>query len=179
MFRILFVFAGVLLFSSFAGACSCAMSQPPEESLEAADAVFAGTVTDIADPFQPGSYHSTAADRHVTFNVSEVWKGPDYESIVVSTAVSSASCGYSFSEDEDYLVYARGAEDELSVSLCSRTAVLDEAEEDIAALGSGDAPAMQGQNYVPLSSSTLLVGIVAGIAVFISGAFLVFRRYHQ
>jgi hypothetical protein len=76
----------------------------------------------------------------VTFDVSQVWKGPEFTSLAVSTAQSSASCGYTFEFGRDYLVYAYGAEENLEVGLCSRTQLLADAEADLAELGQATEP---------------------------------------
>ncbi|MBT8469118.1 MAG: hypothetical protein KJN97_10245, partial [Deltaproteobacteria bacterium] len=52
------------------------------------------------------------------------------------TAGSSAACGYTFVKGETYLVYAdRDEADPMRVSLCSRTALVADAEEDLDFLG--------------------------------------------
>jgi hypothetical protein len=73
----------------------------------------------------------------VRFSVVTAWRGVDTREVTVSTHRSSAMCGYPFQEGEEYLVYARGGEG-LTVSLCSRTAPLADAGEDLAALGAGE-----------------------------------------
>jgi hypothetical protein len=77
----------------------------------------------------------------VTFRVSKVWKGPISATLAVTTARSGASCGYEFESGRDYLVYAEGTDQGLTVSLCSRTQRLSEADEDLAILGDGIVPA--------------------------------------
>ena len=54
---------------------------------------------------------SSADPVKVTFEVSKIWKGPDYKTLVVTTARDGASCGYPFKQDEEYIVYAYGEED--------------------------------------------------------------------
>jgi hypothetical protein len=72
----------------------------------------------------------------VTVRVKEVWKGEVTEEVQVHTAGSSAACGYSFAKGSVYLIYAvRDEADPLRVSLCSRTALLDDAKEDLDSLG--------------------------------------------
>ncbi|MGI0082397.1 MAG: hypothetical protein ACREAG_03720 [Nitrosopumilaceae archaeon] len=63
---------------------------------------------------------SSAQHIPVKFDVQRVWKGPIEKTIIVSTAISSASCGYEFQEGETYLVYAYGKES-LQTGLCTRT----------------------------------------------------------
>lgn len=69
-------------------ACSCAPLPSPQESLEKSTAVFAGKVTGIDIPNR--IIISSADPVSVTFNVSEIWKGPDYKTLVVTTAREEA-----------------------------------------------------------------------------------------
>ena len=70
----------------------------------------------------------------VGFDVSRVWKGYDYQTMYLTTARSGATCGFTFVEGEEYLVYSSNA---ATVSLCSRTRPMSEAKEDLAALDEG------------------------------------------
>ena len=76
----------------------------------------------------------------VSLRVSEVWKGPRRQTVVVDAAADSGSgCGYPFEEGREYLVYATG--EDPSVSLCSETKPLSGADADLALLGnSGEKP---------------------------------------
>jgi hypothetical protein len=114
-------------------ACSCIPPGPPADELKKAAAVFAGEVVRLSG----GSGEGTVT---VTFRVSRVWKGPQERTLVVTTPGSSASCGVSFEEGKSYLVYAEGEQEDLRAYLCSRTAELSAATEDLAALGEGTAP---------------------------------------
>ena len=120
-------------------ACSCIAPPPPAEALAAADAVFAGEVTAVSAPLESG-----AATINVTFAVTQRWKGPSDATLVVGTSGSSASCGVSFTTGQRYLVYASTSEGQLSTNLCSRTAPLDSAADDLAALGAGQGGATPG-----------------------------------
>ena len=73
----------------------------------------------------------------VGFEVSTVWKGPSYATAYLTTARSEASCGFTFDEGEEYIVYSR---DGSTVSLCSRTALLENAEAELNELGEGHKP---------------------------------------
>ena len=66
-----------------------------------------------------------------------VWKGPLYQTMYLTTLRSEASCGFTFVEGVSYVVYSR---DGSTVSLCSRTARLSEAIDDLAVLGEGYMP---------------------------------------
>ena len=119
-------------------ACSCMQSPAPQEAMAGSVAVFAGTVTNIQQP--SGLTQSSADPSLVTFEVSQVWKGPEFTNLQIQTAQSSASCGFDFEFGRDYLVYASGTEAELSASLCSRTTLLTNAEADVADLGEAITP---------------------------------------
>ncbi len=126
-------------FASPTYACSCIMPPAPEQALADASAVFAGQVVDAA-PEAEGEVVSSADPIAYTFEVSEVWKGEATPTVIIRTARDSASCGFSFVAGESYVVYATESEGVLSTNLCSRTAPLANAEEDLTALGEGQVP---------------------------------------
>ncbi len=144
-------------------ACSCAMPPPPHEALEHTDAVFIGTVAEVVEA--DGAFV-------VRFRVDRRIKGPRGEEVTVRTASSSAACGYYFREAREYLVYAQKTDGHLHVSLCSRTARLPDAGEDLKAFGidEGDGSDLVGAsggrcggpNNVALLQTTffVLVGLV-------------------
>lgn len=120
-------------------ACSC---MAPPSVLEARDnshAVFSGEVIDME-----GSMSllggSSADPVTVTFNVHQAWKGVNSKEFVVYTAESEASCGFTFEKNNAYLVYANEHEGKYEVSLCSRTASLSTAADDVNMLGAGFVP---------------------------------------
>ncbi|MFQ5569324.1 MAG: hypothetical protein ACE5G0_06590 [Rhodothermales bacterium] len=121
-----------LLAARSAAACSCVVPPPPQEALEEATVVFVGKVLSIdrEDDLFPM--------LRVTLWVKHPIKGFFIETIEVQTARDSAMCGFPFERGERYLVYAHEAEDALHVSLCSRTARLEEAKADLIALGVPD-----------------------------------------
>jgi hypothetical protein len=120
-------------------ACSCALPGPPDEELANAAAVFSGRVVSIVKPINFGSI-SSADPIEVTFQVQEVWKGSVSLTTTITTSRSGASCGYTFQKGNEYIVYAYGSENNLSVSLCSRTQPLEAAKVDLEELGIGSAP---------------------------------------
>ena len=125
-------------------ACSCVEPGSPSEELEKFDAVFAGRVVSIQHSFDPDTGVRGPGDRTtVGFEVSAVWKGDVHETMYVTTPPSDASCGFSFVEGEEYIVYGYDtgrADDGYSVGLCSRTALLGQAQADLDELGEGQAP---------------------------------------
>lgn len=128
-------------------ACSCVAPGTPAEELARSTAVYAGKVINIIDT-QPGPRFSSAHPLEVVFQVSKVWKGPAHSTLAVTTARSEVSCGYEFVKGQEYLVYARGTEDKLEASLCSRTNPLSTAVADLAALGQDNAPAAEGPKAI-------------------------------
>ena len=156
-------------------ACSCIPPRPPLEALERADAVFAGEVVSISEPKGLfGSWMASSTDPvTVEFRVSAVWKGESYETMLLETAWSSASCGFDFVPGDRYIVYARDG----WVSLCSRTKNIDKASEDITALGEGVAPMpgseRKGALFVPSSGGMVLA--VLGLAI-VAVVFTLWRR---
>ena len=119
-------------------ACSCVPPGSPAEERAASAAVFSGKVVDVDVP--GGTITNSADPVKVTLEVLRVWKGPAQPTLVVTTARDSASCGFNFTQGQEYLVYARGTATDLSASLCSRTRLLSEGAEDMAALGEGTRP---------------------------------------
>ncbi|WP_238652384.1 hypothetical protein [Paenibacillus piscarius] len=157
-------------------ACSCAVPSSPVEAMEKSTAVFEGTVTSMEKSSK--LVQSSGDPVYVTFLTGAHWKGEVGEQITVSTAQSSASCGFEFTEGERYLVYARGGAEgangtggadggaggtegtkgadgkaKLTVSLCSRTTLYSNAQEDLNELGAGmsvgsptEPPGIAGDN---------------------------------
>lgn len=115
---------------SRARACSC-MAVSFEDQLERASVVFEGRVE--ADRVE-------GMRRIVRFRVTQAWRGVSSEVVEVHTARDSAACGFNFVFGEHYLVYATGSTGAPEVSLCSRTARMDDADEDRRRLGSGTVP---------------------------------------
>ncbi|CAH1054551.1 hypothetical protein [Paenibacillus pseudetheri] len=118
-------------------ACSCVVPAEPLEAMESSSAVFTGKVVDKKEP--KGTLISSADPVKVTFEVDSSWKGVEGNQVTLTTALSSASCGFEFVEGESYIVYAsangEGESDKLVASLCSRTKLLASASEDLKELG--------------------------------------------
>jgi hypothetical protein len=118
---------GTLVCSAMpARACSCLPSGPPCQAYSKFPVVFAGTATDVSD--------EQRLHRLVRFRVDEAFKGVDGAEVEVHTGLGGGDCGYPFTEGTQYLVYASRNEKDgrLAVSICSRTAPLAEASDDIA-----------------------------------------------
>lgn len=163
-------------------ACSCVIPGPPDEELANSSAVFSGKVVNLSEPFAGFGPVSSADPIKVTFLVDKVWKGSVSQTTTISTARSSASCGYTFEKGGEYIVYAYGTENDLSVSLCSRTQPLDTALDDLAVLGFGAAPL--ADHFEGIGSHTdiqmpVLLGIGIAMIVLLVAVAVVIKRYSQ
>lgn len=151
-------------------ACTCLPPESPARELERSTAVFAGEVTSVEAP--SGPITSSADPVVVTFEVHTVWKGPTRDALAITTARSSASCGYEFVDGREYLVYASGEEDDLQVSLCSRTKPLTLAGTDLVALGRGERAGigalLQAYKYPFIAAVVVVVVLGAGIRLLVS-----------
>ncbi|MFC7371635.1 hypothetical protein ACFQPF_08095 [Fictibacillus iocasae] len=128
-------------------ACSCVPNPDPEAALKNADAVFSGKVTEIT---RTGFIEKS---RAVKIETQTIWKGSKNKHMLIYTAEQSASCGYEFAVGKEYIIYAYDHDGELHTGLCSRTALLKDAGEDLHALGKGSPPDDNQSLNMPLSSS--------------------------
>jgi hypothetical protein len=129
-FAVLLVCLASVGYAPAAHACSC-MKLTASEGLTSSYAVFTGEVIDIDK-----NTATRFGGLEVTLRVKQMWKGEPSQELKVHTAGSSAACGYPFAKGVTYLVYAvRDEADPLRVSLCSRTAPVDRAKEDLDFLG--------------------------------------------
>lgn len=123
MKKILLIFTLAVLASIGAAfACSCFAGESVEDKFNRSDSVFTGQVISIEES---GDYYD------VTFEVGKMYKGNFTVDKIVKTHQSSATCGYNFELNENYLVYANKNEGELSTGLCSGTNVLNQSKTDI------------------------------------------------
>lgn len=125
-----------------AAACSCAGLPAPAEALRAADVVFEGTVLGAPDAVraQLGIEGYSGAARF-RFAVARYFKGQQGSEAAIYTIDQESACGRRYAAGTTYLVYGRMLPDGvLTDSLCSRTRPLEDAEEDLALLGEGEAP---------------------------------------
>jgi hypothetical protein len=123
--------------------------------------VFSGEVVDIGEGPPIRMMGSRLPSSRATLRVSEVWKGPEQETLEVSTPVSGSACGYPFKEGQEYLVYADGKQ-ELKVDICSETKPLSKAGVNLQALRNSQRP----KDGAPLSDTSggISVGMMAGVA---------------
>lgn len=166
--------------TAIVAACSCIMPAPPMESMEASAAVFSGTAISV-EGMGDGIMTSGADPIEVTFAVSKVWKGPQTETITLTTPRDSAACGYPFEEGEEYLVYAYEEENgALTTGLCTRTTTLATASDDLAALGEGtqvtDEPQLIfGPETTETSTGTIIIALIL-LLVVISGIWFFWKK---
>ena len=137
---------GLVISPTITHACSCVPPGTPEAELAGSSLVFRGTVTSIGT-LDEGERLS------IDFDVETVWKGPQFETITLSTQSDSAACGYPFEAGVDYVVYSWDGAD---VGLCSRTAPVELAGEDLAAFD-GDVQSV-GDSGFPSSGIGGLAG---------------------
>ena len=140
---------GLLLVASIGSAalceearCSCLGPQELEHALEASDAVFIGTVEGFAEilealPLSPDVERDpvVAPRRLVRFKSLGAWKGGAGELVEVRTGLSTADCGFPVEAGETYLVFAVTDGSRLATGSCSRTALIEDAVDDLLALG--------------------------------------------
>lgn len=166
-------------------ACSCVVPGTAKEELKESAAVFSGKVINIAAENKFMLFQSSADPIAVTFEVQEWWKGNVQKKVTVYTAKSSASCGFEFALNNKYLVYANEVDGTFKVSVCSRTALLSTAGDDLAELGKGEKPTKQltigseeieseeqlpsksSINYQPIYIFSIVIGILL-IALYIT-----------
>lgn len=115
-------------------ACSCIAPSHPLEAVDSSNAVFIWTVNKIETTTRTTEYWDIEENK-VEFNVLYNVKWTEWATQEITTARDSATCGFDFEEWKDYIVYAyEVSENKLWVSLCSRTALLENATEDIQSL---------------------------------------------
>jgi hypothetical protein len=171
-------------------ACSCVAPGPVERELKESDAVFSGKVVNIVDENKSKLIKSSADPIAVTFEVEESWKGKIQKQVTVYTAYSSASCGFDFTLNQKYLVYAYEHDGTLKVFLCSRTAQLLSATDDITELRkieksskplSSDTDERKSKNQIPSENSKnntpiYTISIIMGLALV---ALYITRRFKK
>nr|WP_304219282.1 hypothetical protein [Fredinandcohnia onubensis] len=162
------------LFPRQASACSCAYPESVKDELNRKTAVFSGKVIKMEDENKRSYIQSSADPIEVLFEVNESWKGVETSQVIVSAARSSASCGYEFELDKEYIVYAYGENDHLETGLCERTALLSEAGEDLAILGQGKAPTEQVDLQDELGNSNLSLYLAICVILLVLG--FLFRK---
>ncbi len=134
----------LLIGSDEALACTCAPTTPSERFADS-EFVFSGVSIARSLFYSPYAHHlelsnefHNSSEGIYVFKVNTVWKGQPYEYVYLRTT-HRHPCGSGFTLGEEYLVYALTAES-VSSSICSRTGLLAEAQEDLEWLGEGQPP---------------------------------------
>jgi len=129
-----------------AAACSC-MPLRFEDAARNACAIFEGVVLAV-EPVD-GDEEIAATRLRVRMRVVQTWTPGLSEELTLTTAASSASCGFGFEVGKGYLVYADGGHAGApSASLCGGTKVREHASEDLQRLGMGAVPVSPSQRTV-------------------------------
>lgn len=162
-----------------AWACSC-VETTPEDEFKASSSVFSGKVITVQKnsrlslikryiPF----LNRTPEDRaeFATFEVSQVWKGPEVSRLVVRNTAFFSGCGNRFEVGQEYLLYAYAKDSNLVIGPCFRVRSLARAVEDLNFLGKGSAPPRQERT----SSLTAIVWSVIILMVLVSISILIAR----
>ena len=165
-------------------ACACSCAPPPlDEELTTAAAVFTGKVVGLAESIGGSGPISSADPMKVTFQVYTVWKGSvSQTTTTITTARSGSSCGYTFEKGGEYIVYADGPKNNLSVSLCSRTQPLATAGDDLAVLGVGAAPLADSFEWTASFSYVqieVLLGTGIGMILLVVAVAAMIKRYSR
>lgn len=128
------VFALLLTAATVVEPCDCAPKRSVSDELAAADAVFVGTFSAalLGTPSKDDGGWGTHA---LLFEVRAGYKNVKTETLELMSRTRS-TCAFDFHEGETYLIYAfKTLRGELHTHACSRTAHIDDAGDDIAALG--------------------------------------------
>ena len=165
-----FVLGALWFLGSLGGvrACKCVVPGSPNEELEKFDAVFAGHVVSASHSFDPNVTPYKPGDRTtVGLDVSTVWKGVVHERMYITTPPTGGSCGFAFHEGAQYIVYASvnaSGDGGYQASICSRTALLQESQADLDALGEGQTPRVGTAGPQPREpEGSLATGVWVGL----------------
>jgi hypothetical protein len=164
------VVLGVLvLVPTRAQACKCVVEANIERAAARADVVFRGRVLDVAEAMGPVAQQPErmTAYRQVRVERLASYQGTVPEAVTLRTGLGDGDCGFPFRVGEEYLVFAeRHPGAELSTDICTRTARIQDAEEDLAYFGDPQAP-LRGWRRI---------GFIGIAGVILGGLLMAFRR---
>ena len=149
--RMLFALVGGIALSCLlpaaALACRCLPPPSPGFGMEKSDVVFVGKATDVetieADGWLYGSFKQMMGSEQmyefetirVTLEVTTSIKAADESPLILETLASQEQCGIPFQTGKEYFVYAyRSPQGGLKTDMCTRTATVAKAAEDMADL---------------------------------------------
>ena len=134
LFSSIFIAGFMFICSAEALACSCQFGgSAPCQEFWRVDAVFAGTVVGSSKiTVNEGEFKHDL--RLVRLTVDQPIRGMHAAEVDVVTGWGGGDCGYGFKMGQRYLVYAYREEknNRLSTSICTRTRLLTEANDDFA-----------------------------------------------
>ena len=132
--------AALLCVPQLAEACSCAWPGRACTALARTTVVFSGRVSSIGEVRTAEGYTQVL----VRFDVLESFKGVNGKTVEVTTGQGGGDCGIRFERGVEYLVYAHywDKTDRLYTGICTRTAKLKDAGEDVDYLRRRDDPAL-------------------------------------
>ncbi|CEG28817.1 hypothetical protein [Bacillus sp. B-jedd] len=158
-------------------ACKCIDKPPVEQELKTSSAVFSGKVIEIRE-----EKRNEGVVEKVLFEVNQTWKGPAESQIILESIQSS--CSFTFRKGMEYIVYAvpnseTNDKTALTTGVCDRTALLENAEEDLKLLGDSRQPTKEVNREDEMDSPGLarLLWIPgAGIAGIAGLGYWIWRR---
>lgn len=154
-------------------ACSCAMSSP-EQAVEFADAVFAGTVLGESPVGAGGAIAATVpmplpfGQLIYTFDVDGVAKGEVGSMVDVLAGGDGASCGMSFGTGERWLVFTTWDGAMLTTGLCSGNVALEAgAEAPLPLISPAENLAQTDGGGIPVAALALIaiIGVVVAVSI--------------
>ncbi len=114
-------------------ACDCEVPKSALKALKQVNFVFQGEI------IKHESSGSLIGGETVAFvNVDRVWKGLNESEILVYTDWST--CGFKFEDGKSYLFYAYERSGKPFITNCSKTKLLEQADDDLKELGQGRFP---------------------------------------
>lgn len=161
--------------TSPAQACTCAGVGTPCDNFGSASAVFAGTVTATRgkERTKTDNGDELGYRQLFKFSVDQSYLGVSGTEVEVLTGMGGGDCGYAFKIGERYLVYAFLYQNQLVTSICSRTKLFADANEDLAFLGtlSSAAPGatIHGQLVRARDAKTELTAMASAALIKIEG----------
>src|SRR5918994_2072550 len=182
----------VFLAPDCAFACTCVLAEGSQkeiakDALADSEAVFSGEVVDFENTpkitvmegemvTMMGGKTATATAT-ATIRVSEVWKGPEHQTMQIGTAPNDGvSCEFPFEEGKEYLVYAYEGKRGLKADGCTQTKPLSKAGADLAVLANSEKP-KNGGNDEALSDTSGDVSAQAIARLAMAASLLVLVRF--
>ncbi len=167
-FIILIITNLFILNTTNVSACECAPLDTPKQALTNSKTVFSGKVIDIDKSL-------IALENKISFQVYNSYKGISDKEITIYTAQDSAACGFKFQENKEYLVYVYEYDGKLETNFCTRTKLLENANDDLKELGSGNKnyPILEEDN---LGNNNFIYALAILVILIILGYFIKKRK---